>query len=391
MFLLALVIIIALGYFINHKLKIQKNIRKSTQRFVSHSKDYSYCFILWSVIAIIAIFLLSKLIILKIILASLAILLNYFLIKYLFNKNFNAKKHFEGFQILVLSLTAGVGILITLAISLSIIFETIEFFKIISPKEFFFTTNWNPQMTLTSEQEVSQSSYGVLPVFTGTLLITIIAMLVAVPVGIMSAIYLSMYAKSKTRDYLKPILEILAGIPTVVYGYFAVTIISPFFKDLFTVAGFQISPESALSAGFVMGVMIIPFILSLTDDAINAVPQSLKDGALALGSTKSEMIKKVVLITAMPNIIGAFILGFSRAIGETMIVVMSAGLIANLTINPLNSVTTATAQIVSLLVGDQEFNSPKTLSAFAIALTLFLFTFMLNTIALIIAKKYKNR
>ena len=391
MFLLALVIIIALGYFINHKLKIQKNIRKSTQRFVSHSKDYSYCFILWSVIAIIAIFLLSKFIILKIILASLAILLNYFLIKYLFNKNFNAKKHFEGFQILVLSLTAGVGILITLAITLSIIFETIEFFKIISPKEFFFTTNWNPQMTLTSEQEVSQSSYGVLPVFTGTLLITIIAMLVAVPVGIMSAIYLSMYAKSKTRDYLKPILEILAGIPTVVYGYFAVTIISPFFKDLFTVAGFQISPESALSAGFVMGVMIIPFILSLTDDAINAVPQSLKDGALALGSTKSEMITKVVLITAMPNIIGAFILGFSRAIGETMIVVMSAGLIANLTINPLNSVTTATAQIVSLLVGDQEFNSPKTLSAFAIALTLFLFTFMLNTIALIIAKKYKNR
>ena len=391
MFLLALVIIIALGYFINHKLKIQKNIRKSTQRFVSHSKDYSYCFILWSVIAIIAIFLLSKLIILKIILASLAILLNYFLIKYLFNKNFNAKKHFEGFQILVLSLTAGVGILITLAITLSIIFETIEFFKIISPKEFFFTTNWNPQMTLTSEQEVSQSSYGVLPVFTGTLLITIIAMLVAVPVGIMSAIYLSMYAKSKTRDYLKPILEILAGIPTVVYGYFAVTIISPFFKDLFTVAGFQISPESALSAGFVMGVMIIPFILSLTDDAINAVPQSLKDGALALGSTKSEMITKVVLITAMPNIIGAFILGFSRAIGETMIVVMSAGLIANLTINPLNSVTTATAQIVSLLVGDQEFNSPKTLSAFAIALTLFIFTFMLNTIALIIAKKYKNR
>ncbi|MFZ9470582.1 MAG: phosphate ABC transporter permease subunit PstC [Rickettsiales bacterium] len=391
MFLLALVIIVALGYFINHKLKIQKNIRKSTQRFVSHSKDYSYCFILWSIIAIIAIFLLSKLIILKIILASLAILLNYFLIKYLFNKNFNAKKHFEGFQILILSLTAGIGILITLAISLSIIFETIEFFKIISPKEFFFTTNWNPQMTLTSEQEVSQSAYGVLPVFTGTLLITIIAMLVAVPVGIMSAIYLSMYAKGKTRDYLKPILEILAGIPTVVYGYFAVTIISPFFKDLFTVAGFQISPESALSAGFVMGVMIIPFILSLTDDAINAVPQSLKDGALALGSTKSEMITKVVLITAMPNIIGAFILGFSRAIGETMIVVMSAGLIANLTINPLNSVTTATAQIVSLLVGDQEFNSPKTLSAFAIALTLFLFTFMLNTIALIIAKKYKNR
>jgi len=391
MFIFALLVIVTLGYFINHKLKIQKNIRKSHQRFVSHSKDYSYCFILWSIIAVFAIYLLSQTILLKIILAITAISLNYFLIKYLFNKNFNAKKHFEGFQIFILSLTAGVGILITLAITLSIIFETIEFFKIISLKEFFLTTKWNPQMAVNSDQEVSESSFGVLPVFTGTLLITFIAMLVAIPVGIMSAIYLSMYANPKTRDFLKPILEILAGIPTVVYGYFAVTIISPFFKDFFSLAGFQISPESALSAGFVMGIMIIPFVLSLTDDAINSVPQSLKDGALALGSTKSEMITKVVLITAMPNIIGAFILAFSRAIGETMIVVMSAGLIAKLTFNPLDSVTTATAQIVSLLVGDQEFNSPKTLSAFAIAMTLFIFTFMLNTIALIIAKKYKNR
>lgn len=391
MFIFVLLVILTLGYFINHKLKIQKDIRKSNQRFVSHSKDYSYCFILWSIIAVVSIYLLSQTILLKIILAIIAISLNYFLIKYLFNKNFNAKKHFEGFQIFILSLTAGVGILITLAITLSIIFETIEFFKIISPKEFFLTTKWNPQMAVNSDQEVSESTFGVLPVFTGTLLITFIAMLVAIPVGIMSAIYLSMYANPKTRDFLKPILEILAGIPTVVYGYFAVTIISPFFKDFFSHAGFQISPESALSAGFVMGIMIIPFVLSLTDDAINSVPQSLKDGALALGSTKSEMITKVVLITAMPNIIGAFILAFSRAIGETMIVVMSAGLIAKLTFNPLDSVTTATAQIVSLLVGDQEFNSPKTLSAFAIAMTLFIFTFMLNTVALIIAKKYKNR
>lgn len=391
MFLLALTIIIAVGYFINHKLKLQKISCKTNQRFVSHSKDYSYCFILWSLIAIMAIFLLSNVILFKIIFASVAIFLNYFLIKHLFRKNFNAKKHFEGFQVFILSLTAGIGILITLAITFSIIFETVEFFKIISPREFFLTTRWNPQMAITSDQEVSESAYGVLPVFTGTLLITIIALIVAVPVGIMSAIYLSMYAKNKTRDFLKPILEILAGIPTVVYGYFAVIIISPLFKNLFTIAGLQISPESALSAGFVMGVMIIPFVLSLTDDAINSVPQSLRDGALALGSTKSEMITKVVLITAMPNIIGAFILAFSRAIGETMIVVMSAGLIANLTINPLNSVTTATAQIVSLLVGDQEFNSPKTLSAFAIALTLFIFTFILNTVALIITKKYKNR
>jgi len=238
MFIFALLVIVTLGYFINHKLKIQKNIRKSHQRFVSHSKDYSYCFILWSIIAVFAIYLLSQTILLKIILAITAISLNYFLIKYLFNKNFNAKKHFEGFQIFILSLTAGVGILITLAITLSIIFETIEFFKIISLKEFFLTTKWNPQMAVNSDQEVSESSFGVLPVFTGTLLITFIAMLVAIPVGIMSAIYLSMYANPKTRDFLKPILEILAGIPTVVYGYFAVTIISPFFKDFFSLAGF---------------------------------------------------------------------------------------------------------------------------------------------------------
>jgi len=391
MFLIALAIIVTIAYFINTKLKKQKNIQISTQRFVSHTKDYSYCFILWSIIAIGSTLIISTSIAIKIILTIAILLINYHFINYLFRKKFNAKKHFEGFQIFVLSLTAGIGVVITLAITLSIIFETLEFFKQVSPKEFFLTTKWNPQMAITDDQELSQSAYGVIPIFTGTLLITIIAMIVAVPVGIMSAIYLSMYAKSKTRDYLKPILEILAGIPTVVYGYFAVTIISPFFKDFFTLAGFQISPESALSAGFVMGVMIIPFILSLTDDAINSVPQSLKDGALALGSTKSEMITKVVLITAMPNIIGAFILAFSRAIGETMIVVMSAGLIANLTFNPLDSVTTATAQIVSLLVGDQEFNSPKTLSAFAIALTLFIFTFILNTLALIIAKKYKNR
>ena len=246
-------------------------------------------------------------------------------------------------------------------------------------------------MAITTEQEVGKSSFGIIPVFLGTLLITLVAMIVAIPTGIMSAIYLSFYAKQKTRDILKPVLEILAGVPTVVYGYFAVTLIAPFFKNFFNGFGVEISSESALSAGFVMGIMIIPFVLSLTDDAINSVPQSLKDGALALGSTKSEMIKKVVLVSAMPSIVGAIILAVSRAIGETMIVVMSAGLIAKLSFNPLDSVTTATAQIVTLLVGDQEFNSPKTLSAFALALTLFIFTFVLNIIALAVIKKYKNR
>ncbi len=207
----------------------------------------------------------------------------------------------------------------------------------------------------------------------------------------MAAIYLGFYARAKTRDFLKPVLEILAGVPTVVYGYFAVIAIAPFIRNFFAFGGIDVAAESALAAGFVTGVMIIPFILSLTDDALNAVPQALKDGALAMGSTKSEMIKKVVLPSAMPSIVGAIILAVSRAIGETMIVVMAAGLIAKLTINPLDSVTTATVQIVTLLVGDQEFDSPKTLAAFAIALTLFIFTFIFNIIALVVIKNYKKK
>jgi phosphate transport system permease protein len=246
-------------------------------------------------------------------------------------------------------------------------------------------------MAMTAEQEVGSSSFGSVPVFLGTLLITLVAMTVAVPLGIMGAINLSFYSKAKTRDYLKPILEVLAGVPTVVYGYFAVIFVAPFFKYFFASFGIEVASESALAAGFVMGIMIIPFILSLTDDAISTVPQSLKDGALALGSTKSEMIKKVIIPSAMPSIVGAIILAVSRAIGETMIVVMSAGLVARLTFNPLNSVTTATAQIVTLLVGDQEFNSPKTLSAFALALALFIFTFILNVIALGVIKNYKKK
>jgi phosphate transport system permease protein len=246
-------------------------------------------------------------------------------------------------------------------------------------------------MAITSEQEVGASAFGIIPVFLGTLLITLIAMIVAVPLGIMGAIYLCLYAKARTRDYLKPILEILAGVPTVVYGYFAVITVAPFFKSFFANFGLNIASESALAAGFVMGVMIIPFVLSLTDDALNAVPESLKDASLAMGSTKSEMIKKVALPAATPSIVGAVILAVSRAIGETMIVVMAAGLVAKLTFNPLDSVTTATAQIVTLLVGDQEFNSPKTLAAFALALTLFIFTFVFNIVALVVIKNYKKK
>ncbi len=246
-------------------------------------------------------------------------------------------------------------------------------------------------MAISEDQSVGQSAFGFIPVFLGTLLIATISMSVAIPLGIMGAVYLTMYAKNSTRDVLKPILEILAGIPTVVYGYFAVTTIGPFLKNLFDLFSIKIASESALNAGFVMGIMIIPFILSLTDDALKAVPQSLKDGALAMGSTKSEMIKKVVLPAATPSIVGAIILGVSRAIGETMIVTMAAGLVANLTFNPLDSVTTATAQIVTLLVGDQEFDSPKTLAAFALALTLFVLTFIFNIVALSVIKSYKKK
>lgn len=294
-------------------------------------------------------------------------------------------------QIGILSITAGIGIFITVIITASILIEALKFFKLVSPIEFFFGTEWNPQMAMNAEQEVGKSSFGIIPVFLGTVLITLIAMAVAFPIGIMAAIYLANYTSSRTRNWLKPIIEILAGVPTVVYGYFAVIAVAPLFKKIFSMIGFEISSESALAAGFVMGIMIIPFILSLADDAFNSVPQSLKDGALALGSTKSEVIKKVILPTAMPSLIAAIILAISRAIGETMIVVMAAGLVANLTFNPLSSVTTATAQIVTLLVGDQEFNSPKTLSAFALALALFILTFLLNSIALGMTKFFKKK
>ena len=390
LFIFFLAIVIS-AIVINNNLKKQRINFFGKQRFSSLTSHYSYCFILWSVVLFLILLTTNLVFFTKILLIFAIIFANFLLIKFLFKKNFNAKKHFEKFQIGTLSITAGIGILITLIISVSILFEALRFFEIVKFTDFFFGLTWNPQMAINAEQEVGASSFGIVPVFLGTLLITLVAMAVAVPIGIMSAIYLGMYANPKTRDILKPVLEILAGVPTVVYGYFAVTTVAPFFKNFFNNFGVEMSAESALSAGFVMGVMIIPFVLSLTDDAIASVPQSLKDGALALGSTKSEMIKKVVLITAMPTIIGAIILAVSRAIGETMIVVMSAGLVAKLSFNPLDSVTTATAQIVTLLVGDQEFNSPKTLSAFALALTLFVFTFMFNVVALMVMKKCSRK
>lgn len=286
---------------------------------------------------------------------------------------------------------ACVAIFSTLGILLSVLFESFRFFQAVPATEFLFGTEWSPQMAIRSDQVGSSGSFGAIPLFVGTLLISFIAMVVAVPVGLMSAIYLAEYAGPRMRGFAKPTLEVLAGIPTVVYGFFAALTVAPFLREAGEGFGLQVSSESALAAGLVMGVMIIPFISSLADDVINAVPQSLRDGSLGLGATRSETIKKVIFPAALPGIVGGVLLAVSRAIGETMIVVMAAGLAAKLTANPLDTVTTVTVQIVTLLVGDQEFDSPKTLAAFALGLMLFVVTLALNFAALRVVKKYREQ
>jgi phosphate transport system permease protein len=284
-----------------------------------------------------------------------------------------------------------VAILTTIGIILSLLFEAIRFFLHVSPIEFLFGLEWSPQMALRADQVGATGSFGAVPLFAGTVLIAFIAMCVAMPVGLMSAIYMAEYAHPKLRSVVKPVLEILAGIPTVVYGFFAALTVAPFFRNLGADLGLSISSESALAAGVVMGIMIIPFISSLSDDVIAAVPQSIREGSYGLGATQSETIRRVLLPAALPGIVGGFLLAVSRAIGETMIVVMAAGLAANLTVNPLEAVTTVTVQIVTLLVGDQEFDSPKTLAAFALGLVLFCVTLILNVIALRIVTKYREQ
>jgi phosphate transport system permease protein len=283
------------------------------------------------------------------------------------------------------------AILTTVGIVLSLVFESLRFFAQIPITDFLFGLQWSPQMALRADQVGSSGAFGAIPVIAGTLLITVVAMVVAVPTGLMIAVYLSDYAGPKVRTYFKPLVEILAGIPTVVYGFFAALTIGPILRDAGALVGLSVASESALAAGLIMGVMIIPFISSLSDDVMNAVPQSLRDGSYALGATKSETIRQVVFPAALPGIVGAVLLAVSRAIGETMIVVMAAGLAANLTANPLEAVTTVTAQIVTLLVGDQEFDSPKTLAAFALGLLLFAVTLVLNIIALNIVRKYREK
>jgi phosphate transport system permease protein len=286
---------------------------------------------------------------------------------------------------------ASIAILSTVGIVMSVLFESIRFFSAVPPADFLFGTHWSPQTSMRSDQVGSSGSFGAIPLFVGTLLISAIALIIAVPLGLMAAIFLSEYASSTFRSFAKPTLEILAGIPTVVYGFFAALTVAPFIRNMGESIGLSVASESALAAGLVMGVMIIPFVSSLSDDVISAVPQAMRDGSYGMGATKSETIRQVVIPAALPGIVGSVLLAASRAIGETMIVVMAAGLSAKLTINPLEAVTTVTVQIVTLLTGDQEFDSPKTLAAFALGLGLFVITLMLNIAALHIIRKYREQ
>ncbi len=297
--------------------------------------------------------------------------------------DYRARNAFEKISLFILVASSIVAILTTIGIFASVAFETFAFFREVSPVEFLFGTKWSPTG--------DPPAFGFIPLLVGTLLITAIAILLAAPMGLFSAIYMAEYASPKLRQVLKPLLEMLAGIPTVVLGFFAALTVAPLIRNTGQSLGLTVASESALAAGLVMGMMIIPLISSLSDDIINAVPQSLRDGSYAMGATKSETIKRVVLPAALPGIVSAVMLAISRAVGETMIVVMAAGLAANLSINPLAAVTTITVQIATLLVGDQEFDSAKTLSAFALGFVLFFFTLALNYFALRIVQKYKEQ
>lgn len=304
---------------------------------------------------------------------------------------FRARNRFERIVSLVLLACAGLAVLTTIGIVFSVLFETIRFFQKISPTDFLFGTHWSPQQAIRADQGDASGSFGIVPLVAGTILISLIAVLVAGPIGLLAAIYMAEYASPRFRAWAKPILEILAGIPTVVLGFFAALTVAPMIRELGATLGLNVASESALAAGLVMGIMIVPFVSSLSDDVITAVPQSLRDGSLGMGATHSETIQRVVLPAALPGIVSAFMLAISRAVGETMIVVMAAGLAANLSFNPLDAVTTFTVQIKTILVGDQEFDSAKTLAAFALGFVLFFFTLTLNVIALAIVRKYQEQ
>jgi phosphate transport system permease protein len=304
---------------------------------------------------------------------------------------FRARNNFERIVRLLLLACSALAVLTTIGIVFSVLFETVRFFEKVSPLEFLFGLHWSPQTAIRADQVGSSGSFGIVPLVTGTLLITFIAIAIAGPIGLFAAIYMAEYATPRVRSFVKPLLEILAGVPTVVLGFFAALTVAPLIRGWGEAVGLDVASESALAAGLVMGMMIIPFVSSLSDDVINAVPQAMRDGSYALGATRSETIRKVVLPAALPGIVSAMMLAISRAVGETMIVVMAAGLAANLTFNPLEAVTTFTVQIKTILVGDQEFDSAKTLAAFALGFVLFFFTLILNFIALQIVKRYREQ
>mgnify|MGYP005861320353 FL=1 len=301
-----------------------------------------------------------------------------------------ARQSAEGIGTGLLIFCSTIAIFSTIGIIGSLVLETGRFFSMVPWYEFLFGTRWEPQMPIRADQIAAEGAFGLIPVFLGTLVITVVALVVAIPVGLFSAIYLNEFASPRFRSVAKPILEVLAGVPTVVYGFFAVLVIAPSLREFGAWSGLPIAPNTAMAAGIVMGVMLIPFISSFADDALSAVPRSLRDGALALGATRGETVMNVLFPAAIPGIVGGILLAVSRAVGETMIVVMAAGLIAKMTINPLDSVTTVTVQIVTLLIGDTAFDSPKTLAAFALGMVLFIVTLGINVLALGIVRKYRE-
>ena len=303
---------------------------------------------------------------------------------------FRARQAAEGIVLGLMIFCSVVAIFTTIGIVLSLIFETIKFLSLVPITDFLFGVNWEPQIPIRADQIAAEGAFGVLPVLLGTVVITVIALIVAVPVGLLSAIYLNEFASPLVRKVAKPVLEILAGVPTVVYGFFAILTVAPALTAFGATLGLTLAPNTALAAGGVMGIMLIPFISSFADDALSAVPQSLRDGSLALGATRAETMLGVQFPAALPGIAGGVLLAVSRAVGETMIVVMAAGLIAKMTINPLDSVTTVTVQIVTLLIGDTSFDNPKTLAAFALGMLLFLITLAINIAALRIVRKYRE-
>jgi phosphate transport system permease protein len=305
--------------------------------------------------------------------------------------SFRARNEFESITQILLIACSAIAVMTTIGIVLSVLFETLRFVQLYPWYDFLFGLQWSPQTAIRTDQVGQSGSFGAVPLFVGTALITLIAMLVAGPVGLFAAIYMSEYASRRFRSFAKPLLEVLAGIPTVVFGFFAALSVAPTIKWIGEAAGLPVASESALAAGLVMGIMIIPFVSSLSDDVITAVPQALRDGSYAMGATHSETIKRVILPAALPGIVSAMMLAISRAVGETMIVVMAAGLAGNLTFNPLEAVTTVTVQIKTLLVGDQEFDSAKTLSAFALGFVLFFFTLTLNVVALRVVRRYREQ